>query len=108
MWKGRGKPDQGKTHFPEVLISDYHIRISAFFSDKKGGEVNIMSASEKRMAERSPLSSRFSPVDCSLIVGREKIELEVVNYHYRGACFRTSVNDYRIQEKRHISSSELD
>lgn len=38
-------------------------------------------------------------VGCSLICEQEVIPLEVVNYHYRGACFKIMTGDYRIQNE---------
>ncbi|HRO67530.1 MAG TPA: hypothetical protein PL182_08205, partial [Pseudobdellovibrionaceae bacterium] len=58
-----------------------------------------MTDRNKRHEERSSPTLRTSPVSCCLCVGGETAPLEIVNYHYRGACFRVPVNDYRVQEK---------
>ncbi|MBX3040852.1 MAG: GAF domain-containing protein [Bdellovibrionaceae bacterium] len=58
-----------------------------------------MTDRNKRHEERTSPTLRTSPVSCRLCVGGTTVPLEIVNYHYRGACFRISVNDYRVQEK---------
>ncbi|MBX3033953.1 MAG: GAF domain-containing protein [Bdellovibrionaceae bacterium] len=56
-----------------------------------------MTARNKRLEERISPSLRLSPISCQLRIGEEQIALTIVNYHYRGACFKTDVGDYRLQ-----------
>lgn len=56
-----------------------------------------MSRSERRHEQRANPSIRLNPVNCFLVADSCEIPLEIVNYHHRGACFRTSINDYRLQ-----------
>lgn len=58
-----------------------------------------MSQAEKRNESRLSSGLRFTPVSCNLIAGNEKVELTVVNFHYRGACLRALPGDYRFQTK---------
>ncbi len=58
-----------------------------------------MNTRERRQEYRSTSALRFTPVACTLITSNEKISVEVINFHYRGACFRISVSDYRFQQK---------
>jgi len=57
-----------------------------------------MSASERRFEDRINLSVRFSPIACVLVSGSHQINLTIVNYHYRGACFKVGVGDFRMQD----------
>lgn len=54
---------------------------------------------ERRRENRANQTIRFTPVNCSLIINCEKIPLETINYHYRGACFRAHKGDYRASTK---------
>ncbi|MES3036644.1 MAG: adenylate/guanylate cyclase domain-containing protein [Bdellovibrionota bacterium] len=42
---------------------------------------------------------KFNPVNADLYIPNEKISLDVINYHYRGACFKVACGDYRILHK---------
>lgn len=58
-----------------------------------------MGTADKRRENRVSPSLRFNPVSAELYVNGESIPLEVVNYHFRGACFRVQKNDYRVTGK---------
>lgn len=58
-----------------------------------------MSAAEKRNEFRIQSNIRSTPVSCVLVSENDRIDLEVVNFHFRGACLRLSRNDYRFQTK---------
>lgn len=58
-----------------------------------------MSNIDRRKENRVNPSMRFSPISCVLIVDGTKVPLELVNFHFRGACFKVNIGDFRIQEK---------
>lgn len=58
-----------------------------------------MSTADKRHEFRIESGIRYTPVGCILVSENEKIELEVINFHFRGACLKISTNDYRFQSK---------
>jgi class 3 adenylate cyclase len=58
-----------------------------------------MGTAERRQEHRTNSGLRFTPVNCTLITDHERINLEVINFHYRGACLKVSVGDYRFQQK---------
>lgn len=58
-----------------------------------------MSAAEKRNEFRVQSNIRATPVSCVLVSNDVRIEVEVVNFHFRGACLRLTKNDYRFQSK---------
>lgn len=64
------------------------------------GELNkIMSKTERRVANRSTPTVKFNPMNCCLVTPKNKQNLQIVNYHYRGACFRGPTGDYSIFTK---------
>ncbi len=58
-----------------------------------------MSRPERRHEQRANPTIRFTPVNCSLVCEGVKSPLEIVNYHYRGACLKVQIGDYRPLEK---------
>lgn len=58
-----------------------------------------MSVSNRRLENRLSQNLRLSPVGCTLVCPSGKVPLEVVNYHYRGACFKVPSGDFRVFEK---------
>lgn len=52
----------------------------------------------RRLTHRNKTALKFSPVSCALVIYENSIPLEIVNYHFKGACFRVKTNDYRFQE----------
>lgn len=59
-----------------------------------------MSASNRRNEIRVSPSMTFSPMCCELHIDDEKISIEIINYHFRGACLKVPVGDFRIQSKK--------
>lgn len=58
-----------------------------------------MSENDKRANQRLGSSGRLTPLGCVLAIGDERINVEIVNYHFRGASLRVGVGDYRPQHK---------
>ncbi len=58
-----------------------------------------MSSADRRRHDRINSTLQFLPVNASLIANGEKCNVEIVNFHFRGACLKVSQNDYRFQSK---------
>lgn len=58
-----------------------------------------MNAVDRRHEIRANQTLQLTPVNCTLICGNDQVPLSIINYHYRGACFQTKPNDYRLQIK---------
>lgn len=58
-----------------------------------------MSTTDRRKEIRTNPTLRFSPVFCVLNSAGQQIPLQIVNYHYRGACFKVEKDDYRPQQQ---------
>src|SRR6185312_6498345 len=59
----------------------------------------MTSFKERRSESRTNPSLRFTPVSCRLVISKEEFPIEILNYHYRGACLRLGKDDYRAQGK---------
>jgi hypothetical protein len=55
---------------------------------------------DRRSEQRNDKGLHKTLINCSLICEQGAIALEIINYHYRGACFKVTVGDYRIQSTK--------
>jgi class 3 adenylate cyclase len=58
-----------------------------------------MSHTERRYELRTDPSLKLTPVNCVLVIEDQEITTEIINYHYRGACLKFELGDYRLQQK---------
>lgn len=54
---------------------------------------------ERRLENRSTNYLKDNPIECWLITENKKISLQIINYHYRGACFKIGIGDRRPTNK---------
>jgi len=55
-----------------------------------------MAAKQKRNENRSSHKLRFNPLSCYIVDNDDLTELKIINYHYRGACFKIDPNKIEI------------
>jgi class 3 adenylate cyclase len=54
---------------------------------------------ERRLEQRHGSTFKLNPISCQLMIGRERFDLGVVNYHHRGACLRVNDKNLPIQNE---------